>query len=153
MPPDPQDGHKRPYIAKQGLSRSWGRLETVTSKALLPLVERIHCPLRRQNRVEIVALPLHSAFVEIVAVLHRDEPRIQKDADIFHHGVLGHACLGGDSVVAGMAGVRPAILNQKEIGIDHKRRGRKAQQKNLVWQSEKLSAVSTPMAIQVCLQR
>ena len=160
MPPSPQEGHKPPYIAKQGLSRSWGRLETVTSKALLPLadasafriqfqsvelplMERICSLPRWQDRVEIVALPLHPALIEVLAVLHRDEPRIQKDADIFHHGVLGHACLGGDSVVAGMAGVRPAILNQKEIGIDHKRRGRKAQQKNLVWQSEKLSAVST----------
>ena len=159
MPPSPQDGHKRPYNAKQGLSRPRGRMGMVTSKALLsfsdtsafriqlqlvelPLVELIHCCLRWQNSVEVVALPLHPALIEVSAMLHCDEPSIQEDSDTFHCGVPGHADLSGDGIVAGMAGVRPAILYQQEIGVDHKRRGRKVQQKNFVRQSEKLSVIS-----------
>lgn len=155
----PQDGHKRPYIVEQGPSRSWGRMRTITSKALLPfldtsalsiqlqlielpLVELTHSCLCRQNSIEIVAPPLHPTLVKILAVLHCDESGIQKVDDAFHCGVLGHACFSGDGVITGMAGVRPAILDQQEIGVDHERRGRKVQQKNLVWQSEKLSAVS-----------
>ena len=119
-------------------------MRTITSKALLPLsdtpalriqlqlvelplVERIHCPLRRQNRVEIIAFPLQSTLVKVLAVLHRDEPSIQEGADTFHRGVLSHACLSGDGIVTGMAGVRPAILYQQEIGVDHERRGWKIQ--------------------------
>ena len=160
MPSSPQDGRKRPYDAKRGLSRSRGRMGTVTSKAFLPLVdtsafviqfqpvklllvERIHCLFHWQNRIEVIARPLHSALIEVLAVLHRDEFRVQEDADTFHCGVLGYACLGGDGVVAGMAGVCPAILNQQQIGVDYEHRGRKVQQKNLVGQSEKLSAIST----------
>ena len=103
-------------------------METVTRKALLPLVdtsalriqlqlvelplmERICSLPRWQDRVEIVALPLHPILVEVLAVFHRDEPCIQEDTDIFHHGALGHACLSGYGVVTGMAGVRPAIFN------------------------------------------
>lgn len=74
-------------------------------------------------------------------MLHRDEPCIQENADTFHCGVLGHACLSGNAVVTGMTGVRSAILDQQQIRIDHERRGRKAQQKNFVRQSEKFSAV------------
>ena len=130
MPSSPQDGRKRPYDAKRGLSRSRGRMGTVTSKAFLPLVdtsafviqfqpvklllvERIHCLLRWQDCVEIVARPLHSAFVEIAAVFHCDELCIQKDANTFYCSVPGHPCLGGDSVVTGMAGVRPARISIK----------------------------------------
>lgn len=108
----------------------------------LPLVELAHCCLHWQDRIEIVALPLHSALVEVVAVLYCDEPSIQEGADTFHRGVPGHSCLSGNGVVTGMAGVRPAILNQQKVGVDHERRGQKVQQKNLVGQSEKLFAVS-----------
>ena len=68
-------------------------MRTVTSKALLPLADTsafriqlqlielplmklIHGYLRRQNSVEIVALPLHPALIEVLAVLHCDEPCI-----------------------------------------------------------------------------
>jgi len=108
----------------------------------LPLVELIHCCLRWQNSVEIVALPFHPALIEVLAVRHVDEPSIQEDSDTFHCGIFGHACLGCDGVVAGMAGVRPAIFNQQQIGVDHERRGREVQQKDFVRQGEKLFAVS-----------
>ena len=119
----------------------------------LPLMERIYGLPRRQDRIEVVTLPLHPTLVKVATVLHRDEPRTQEDSDTFHCGVPGHADLSGDGVVAGMAGVCPAILDQQQIGVDHERRWRKIQQKNLAGQSEKLFAVSTPMVVQICLQR
>ena len=158
MLPSPQDWNKPPYNAKRKASQSRGRMEAVTCKASLPLLDTsalcvqlqlielsliklIHCHLCWQNRVEIIALPLHSILIEILTMLHRDEPCIQENADTFHCGVLGHACLSGNAVVTGMTGVRSAILDQQQIRIDHERRGRKAQQKNFVRQSEKFSAV------------
>ena len=41
--------------------------------AELPLMIGVHRQLRRQDRVEIVALPLHSVLVKVLAVLHDDE--------------------------------------------------------------------------------
>ena len=110
--------------------------------AKLPLMVNVHGLLRRQDRVEIVALPFHSVLVIVSAVLHGDELCVKEDANTFYHGVSGPACLGCDGVVAGMAGVCFAILHQQQIGVDHERRGREVQQKNLVGQSEKLSVIS-----------
>ena len=80
--------------------------------AELPLVIGIHRLLRREDRVEIVALPLHPVLIKVLAVLHGDEFRVKEDANTFYHGIPCHARLVGDGVVAGMAGVRPAVLDQ-----------------------------------------
>ena len=90
--------------------------------AELPLVERFHSSLRWKNGVEIVAVPLHPALVEVLAVLHRDEALFQEDVDGFYHSVFGYPRGGGDGVVAGVAGVRFAILDQQEVGVHHERR-------------------------------
>ena len=103
----------------------------------LSTMERIHSHPHRQDRVEVVALPFHPALVEVAAGLYRDEPHLQQCADTFHRGVLRQTRRGGDGVVAWVAGVRPAVLNQQQIGADHKRRGREPQQKYLVGQSKK----------------
>ena len=39
----------------------------------LPLVESIHCRIDWENRVEIVARPLHTGLIKIAAWLHGDE--------------------------------------------------------------------------------
>ena len=85
-----------------------------------------------QDCVEIVAFPLHPALIEIAAWLCSDEARFQKNADTFQCSILGHACCGSDSVVTGMAGVRFAILDQQQIGVDHKCSRREFQQKDFV---------------------
>ena len=95
-------------------------------------MECIHCRPHRQNRVEIVTLPLHPALVEIAAGLHCDEFYLQQCVDTFHRGVLRQTCRRGDGVVAGMAGVSSAVLNQQQVGVNQKRRGRKLQQEDLV---------------------
>ena len=77
----------------------------------LPLVEPIHCHLRRQDCVEIVARPLHPALVEITAVLHSDETHLQKRVDTFHCGILCQPCHSSNGVIAGVTGVRLAILD------------------------------------------
>ena len=110
--------------------------------AELPLMVGVHSLLRRQDRVEIVALPLHPVLVKVSAVLHGDELCVKENADTFYYGVPGHACLVGDGVVAGMAGVCPAILDQQQVGVDHERGRRKVQQKYFIRQSEKLSVIS-----------
>ena len=89
----------------------------------LPLMEDVHCLPRWQDRVEVVALPFHPVMVKVSAVLHGDEPRVKEDVDTFYHGVPGHARLSSDSVVAGMTGVRPSVLDQQQIGVDHERGG------------------------------
>ena len=86
-------------------------------------MECIYCRPHWQDRVEVVALPLHSALVEVAAGLHCDESHLQQCADTFHRSVLRQTCRRGDGVVAWVAGVRPAILDQQQIGVDHKRRG------------------------------
>ena len=83
----------------------------------------IHRCAHRQNRVEVVAIPLQATLIEVAAVLHRDEFCFQEIADNFHHGVPGKTNCAGDGVVAGMAGMRPPILNQQQVGVDHKCRG------------------------------
>ena len=82
----------------------WGRVRAVKGKALLPLsdtsalriqlqlvelplMELVHCRLCRQDRVEIIALPLHSMLVEVAAVLHRNELLAQENRDTVNHGV------------------------------------------------------------------
>lgn len=54
MPPSLQEGNKRAYNAKQGLSRFRGRMGAVTSKALLPLADT---PAHR-IQLQLVELPL-----------------------------------------------------------------------------------------------
>ena len=79
-------------------------------------------------------------LIEVAAGLYDDQPHIQEGADTFYRGVLRHPRCGGDGVVAGVTGVRPSILNQQQVGIDHKRRGRELQQEHFIRQSEKLFA-------------
>jgi len=55
---------------------------------------------------------------------------------------FGHPRGGGDGVVAGMAGVRPAILNQQQVGVYHEGSGRKVQQEDFSGEGEKLPALS-----------
>ena len=86
-----------------------------------------------QDRVEIIALPLHPALIEVTAGFHSDESRFQKDADIFQYSIFGHACCGSDSVVTGMAGMHFAIFDQQQISVDHECRWRELQQKDFVW--------------------
>lgn len=112
--------------------------------AELPLVEHIHCSLHWKNGVEVVAVPLQPMLVKVLAVLHHDEVLFQEDADGFYHSVPRHSCGGGDGVVAGMAGVCFAILNQQEVGVHHERRGRKVQQEDSVGEGEKLPAIGRP---------
>lgn len=112
--------------------------------AELPLVEHIHCSLHWKNGVEVIAVPLHPALVKVLAVLHRDEVLFQEGADGFYHSVFGHPRGGGDGVVAGMAGVCFAILDQQEVGVHHERRGRKVQQEDFVGEGEKLPAIGRP---------
>ena len=85
----------------------------------LPLVELAYRRLRRQDRVEVVTRPLHPALVEVAAGLHSDETHLQKRVDTFHCGVLCQPCHSSDGVIAGMAGVRLAILDQQQIGVHH----------------------------------
>ena len=77
------------------------------------MVERIHSLLDWKNRVEIVALPLHAALVNVPTVLHCNELFVQERANTFDHGVLGHTRLSSNGVVTGMAGVRLAIFDQQ----------------------------------------
>lgn len=104
------------------LSAEFSALGLQLQVAELPLVERFYRSLRWKNGVEVVAVPLHPMLVEVLAVLHRDEVLFQEDADGFYHSVPRHSCGGGDGVVAGMAGVCFAILNQQEVGVHHERR-------------------------------
>ncbi len=62
--------------------------------------------------VKIVTLPLHSALIKVTGWFHSNETCFQKDANTFQCSVFGHTCLGGDSVIAGMAGVGSAVLDQ-----------------------------------------
>lgn len=110
----------------------------------LLLVERFYRSLHWKHGVEVVAVPLHPTPVKVLAVLHHDEVFFQEDADGFYHGVPGHPCGSGDGVVAGMAGVRFAILDQQEVGVHHERRGRKVQQEDFVGEGEKLPAIGRP---------
>ena len=87
------------------------------------MVERIYRWSYWLDGVEVVAFPLHPALVEVAAGLHGDEPHLQKCAGAFHYSVFGQTGCGGDGVVARMAGVSSAILNQQQVGVDHKRRG------------------------------
>ena len=79
--------------------------------AELTLMERFYCFLCWKDGVEIVAVPLQTSVVKVAGALHRDEVFVQEDADTFDHGVPGHAGLVSDGVVAGMAGVCPAVLD------------------------------------------
>ena len=88
----------------------------------LLLVERFYRSLHWKNGVEVVAVPLQPMLVKVLAVLHHDEVLFQEGADGFYHSVPGHPRGGGDGVVAGMAGVCFAILDQQEVGVHHERR-------------------------------
>ena len=85
-----------------------------------------------------VAAPLvDPVMLHQVAVLHGDEVFFQEDADGFYYSVSGHPGDGGDGVVAGMAGVCPAILNQQQVGVHHEGRRWKVQQEDFVGECEK----------------
>ena len=43
-------------------------------------------------------------------------------------------------LVTGMAGMRPAILDQQQIAVHHERRRRKVQQEDFIGEGEKLPA-------------
>ena len=100
-------------------------------------MERIHCRPHRQDRVEVVALPLHTPLVKVAAGLCGDQSYLQEDADTFYRRVLGRSCCGDDGVVTGVAGMCSPILNQQQIGVDHKCGGREFQQEHLIGQSKK----------------
>ena len=107
----------------------------------LPLVECGYRSLCWQDGVEVIAIPLQAVSVKVLAMLHGDEVFFQEDADAFHYGVPGHSSYVGDGVVAGMAGVRLAILNQQQVGVHHEGRGRKVQQENFIGEGEKFPAL------------
>lgn len=126
------------------LSAEFSALGLQLQAAELPLVERIHCSLHWKHGVEVVAVPLYPTPVKVLTVLHHDEVLFQEGADGFYHSVFGHPRGGGDGVVAGVAGVRSAILDQQKIGVHHERRGRKVQQEDFVGEGEKLPAIGRP---------
>ena len=68
----------------------------------------------REDRVEIVALPLHTGLIVVAAGFHGDESCFQKIADAFQHSIFGQASVSSDGVVTGMTGVCFAILNQQQ---------------------------------------
>ena len=104
----------------------------------LALVENIHCRTDREDRVEIVAFPLHPGLIVIATGFYGDESCFQKIADAFQGSVFGEASISSDGVVAGMAGVRFAIFDQQQISIDHERRRRELQQEDFVGKCEKV---------------
>ncbi len=107
-----QEGHKpahRGLHGGLGCEAGSGNIQFQFSE--LPLVENTHCRMDGQDRVKIVALPFHSVPIKIIAWLHSDEARFQKNADASQCSILGHVCCGRDSVVTGMAGMRFAILD------------------------------------------
>ena len=106
--------------------------------AELSLMELIYCCLRWQDGVEVVAVPFHPALVKILAMVHRHKVLVEEGTDTVYHGVPAHPGDSGDGAVAGMTGVRPAIFNQQQVGVDHKRRGWKLQQEHLIRQREKI---------------
>lgn len=109
--------------------------------AELTLMERFYCFLCWKDGVEIVAVPLQTSVVKVAGALHRDEVFVQEDTDGIYHGVPGHPRGGSDGAVAGVASVRFAILDQQQISVYHKCRGRKVQQENFIGKSEKLPAI------------
>lgn len=106
----------------------------------LLLMEYIYYFLHGQDGVEAVAVPLQSTPVKVLAVLHGYEVLVQEDADGVYHSVSGHPGDSGDGVVAGMAGVCPAVLNQEQVGVHHEGRERKIQQEDFVGEGKKLPA-------------
>ena len=59
----------------------------------------------REDRVEIVALPLHAGLIVVAAGRYSDETCLQKITDTFQSSVFGQSSISGNGVVAGMAGV------------------------------------------------
>ena len=110
--------------------------------AELLLVERFYRSLHWKNGVEVVAVPLQTALVKVSAMLHHDEVLSQEDANGLYHSVPRHSCGGGDGVVAGVAGVCFAILDQQKVGVHHERRRWKIQQEDFIGEGEKFSAAS-----------
>ena len=107
------EGHKPAHRGLHGGLRceaGFGHVQLQPSE--LALVENIHCRIDGENRVEIVAFPLHSGLIKVAAGVHGDEADFHKIADAFQRGVLGQSSINGYGVVAGMAGVRFAVLDQ-----------------------------------------
>lgn len=104
----------------------------------LTLVENIYCRIDGENRVEIVAFPFHSGLIVIAAGRYGDETCLQKIADTFQSSVFGQTSFSGNGIVAGMAGVCFAVLDQQQISVDQERRRRQVQQKDFVRECEKI---------------
>lgn len=77
----------------------------------LPLIERIHRSSNRQDRVQVIALPLRAVLVEVAARLRSNESCLQESADAFYCGVFGDPSCGGNGVVAGVADVRLPVFD------------------------------------------
>lgn len=54
------------------------------AKQLL-LIAIIHRHLYWQDGVEVIAVPLHTAFVNVAGALHRDELPVRQLRDVLHH--------------------------------------------------------------------
>ena len=77
-----QEGHKSAHRGLHGglcCEVGFGHIQLQFSE--LSLVENTHCRMDGQDRVEIVALPLHSVLIEVTAWFDSDEPCFQKDDD------------------------------------------------------------------------
>ena len=109
----------------------------------LPSIERIRRLLDGQDRVEIIAVPLHAVAVDVAGALHRDELFICQRRDVLHHGIDGKADCGGDGVIAGMALVRAAIFTAEQIGVDCDCSVAKPKVKHFVRHGEKSATVYT----------
>ena len=103
----------------------------------LALLENIHCRIDGENRVEIVAFPLHSGLIIVAAGRYGDETCLQKSTDAFQSSIFGQTSFSGNGIVAGMAGVCFAVLDQQQISVDHERRRRQIQQEDFVRECEK----------------
>ena len=82
----------------------------------LTLVEPIRHPLDGQESVQVVAVPLYAAAVDIAGALHRDELPVLQFADIFHHGIHCQTGGSGNRFVAGVALVRAVALATEQVG-------------------------------------
>lgn len=80
---------------------------------------RLHRTPHRQDGVEIVADPLHAPAVKMLAVLHSDEFGFQKGINTFDCSVLCNPHMDSNGVIAGMALMAAAILDEQQVGIDH----------------------------------
>ena len=73
-----QEGHKPAHKGLHGgLCCKAGSGNVQFQFSELPLVENTHSRMDGENRVEIVAFPLHSALIEVTAWFYSDESGFQ----------------------------------------------------------------------------